>query len=953
MTPEQWHRVKEVFEAALGHASDERAAFLDQACGDDESLCSEVKSLLGSYEQDQSFMETPAAAIAAQSLVKEESLAFVGQQLGHYQIEREIGRGGMGVVYLAKDTSLCRPVALKLLPKHLTSDPSRLLRFEREARAASALNHPNILTIHEIAQIDGLHFIATEFIDGVTLRERIASEDLKLGDVINTAEQVASALAAAHEAGIVHRDIKPENVMLRRDGYVKVLDFGLAKLAEQQDDNVVTGSARAARENTETGIMGTVGYMSPEQAQGLPVDTRTDIFSLGVVIYEMVTGQMPFTEKAPGINSFPTPQQEPLPLAHYLPEGPAGLQLIVSKALRQDREQRYQTITELLTDLKGIKSKPPGKSRFTARHLVLLAAVVALLVGGPIWFYASRRAAKSSLPPIKVVPAHAMKTIPLTSLSGSETAPTFSPDGKYVAFTWEGETGDNWDIYIKGINGGIPLRLTTNPDYDLAPSWSPDGHSIAFTRFSQKERAIFMIPAFGGTERKLLSAHVADIKGPFIGLFDWSPDGKFLVYSDASSLETPVSINRLSVETLEAQQLTSPPARWTGDHYPVLSPDGKMLAFARLSSMAVEDIYLMSGAGGEPRRLTFDNQLILGLAWTRDGRSIVFSSARGGTSRLWRIEAAGGEPELLDVGGDNAVFPAIPRQGQRLAYTNTFGATSMWRINLAASPGKTSSRTKVLSTTTGDSNPQISPDGKKIVLASFRSGPAEIWVCDSDGSNLLQLTKLGRNATGTPRWSSDGRYIAFDTRLDEQSDIYVINADGGELRRLTEDSAEDVIPSWSRDGHWIYFASNRSGAYQVWKIPAEGGDALEVTQQGGFAAFESPDGNYVYYAKGRDVPGLWRVPVKGGEEALVLNRLGVGAWPLWAVVNQGIYFAEPEGKSRGVIEFFSFATRRVIRVAAIEKLPGNGLALSRDGRWLLYGQDDFGGMDIMLVENFS
>src|SRR5258705_7690399 len=230
MTPQRWHRVKEVFEAALGHAPEERSAFLNHTCGDDDLLCNEVTSLLSSYEQEKSFLETPAVALAAQSLVNEESIALVGRQIGHYQIDREIGRGGMGVVYLARDISLDRPVALKLLPKHLTSYPNLLRRFEREARAASALNHHNILTIYEIAQLDGLHSIVTEFIDGVTLRERIKSKDLELSETLNIAEQIASALVAAHEAGIVHRDIKPENVMLRRDSYSKVLDIVLGKL---------------------------------------------------------------------------------------------------------------------------------------------------------------------------------------------------------------------------------------------------------------------------------------------------------------------------------------------------------------------------------------------------------------------------------------------------------------------------------------------------------------------------------------------------------------------------------------------------------------------------------------------------------------------------------------------------------------------------------------------------
>jgi len=428
LTPEQWHRVKEIFEAALGHAPEERSAFLGQACGGDDLLCSEVESLLSSYEQEKSFMETPAAALAARSLVSEESAALVGQQFGHYQIVREIGRGGMGVVYLAQDDSLGRPVALKLLPKHLTSDPNRLRRFEQEARAASALNHHNILTIYEIAQLDGLHSIATEFIDGVTLRERIRSKELELSETLNIAEQIASALVAAHEAGIVHRDIKPENVMLRRDGYVKVLDFGLAKLTEQQPVERVNASTTITGTNTDTGVMGTVGYMSPEQARGESVDHRTDIFSLGVVIYEMVTGHMPFEAKTAGNVIVPIPEQEPPPLAHYLPEAPAELQLIVNKALGQNRDERYQTMTELLADLKSVRSKRSAKSRFTAGRLIVLAATLAVAVGGLLWFYASSRTVKSSLPPMKVVP--------FTSVEGNEFSPAFSPDGNQIAFAW-------------------------------------------------------------------------------------------------------------------------------------------------------------------------------------------------------------------------------------------------------------------------------------------------------------------------------------------------------------------------------------------------------------------------------------------------------------------------------------------------------------------------------------
>ena len=555
MTPEQWHRVKEVFEAALGHAPEERSAFLGQACGGDDLLCSEVESLLSSYEQEKSFMETPAAALAAQSLVKEESAALVGQQLGRYQVVREIGRGGMGVVYLAQDVSLDRPVALKLLPKHLTSDPNRLRRFEREARAASALNHHNILTIHEIAQLDGLHFIATEFIDGVTLRERIKSKELELSETLNIAEQIASALVAAHEAGIVHRDIKPENVMLRRDGYVKVLDFGLAKLTEQQTVERVNASATIAGTNTDTGVMGTVGYMSPEQARGESVDHRTDIFSLGVVIYEMVTGRMPFEAKTARDVIVPIPEQEPPPLAHYLPEAPAELQLIVNKALRTNRDERYQTITELLTDLKSVTSKRSAKSRFTARRLSLLAATLAVAVGGLLWFSPPSRTVKSSLPPMKVVP--------FTSVEGNEFAPAFSPDGNQIAFAWgKVEKGGSmdFDIYVKQIPGGKRAAVTSDPANEIEPVWSPDGQKIAFSRESESEVAIFTVSSMGGAEHKLLSFGPNTKWNQFGFGLSWSADGKFIAYSSKVSPGQPYQISLLATDGLEKRTLTSPRA---------------------------------------------------------------------------------------------------------------------------------------------------------------------------------------------------------------------------------------------------------------------------------------------------------------------------------------------------------------------------------------------------------
>ena len=357
MTPERWQSVKELFEYALERAPEERSAFLEQACDGDESLRGEVQSLLASYEEGESFMEKPAVASAAESLAGSRSESLIGQTIGHYQVVREIGSGGMGEVYLAQDTRLGRSVALKLLPNLFTRDEDRLSRFEQEAHAASALNHPNVCVIYEVGETEyDRHYMAMEYVEGVTLRQHMTEARLKLGEVLDVAVQVASGLAAAHEVGVVHRDIKPENIMMRRDGYVKVLDFGLAKLTEQEAPD---GAAPAgSRVKTDTGVvMGTSSYMSPEQARGLSVDGRTDIWSLGVVIYEMVTGEAPFKGDTTSDVIVSILDREPQPLEHFGSAVPAELQEIVSKTLSKSREERYQTIEELAAKLKSLKQE--------------------------------------------------------------------------------------------------------------------------------------------------------------------------------------------------------------------------------------------------------------------------------------------------------------------------------------------------------------------------------------------------------------------------------------------------------------------------------------------------------------------------------------------------------------------------------------------------------------------
>jgi eukaryotic-like serine/threonine-protein kinase len=358
MTPERYQKAGHLYHAVLEIEPEARAAFLEGACGGDAELRREVESLLAAHDKVGNYFAAPAVEVAARQLAQRQNPSLISQRFSHYQVLSLLGAGGMGEVYLAEDTLLGRKVALKFLPAHFTQDKGHLRRFEQEARATSSLNHPNIVMIFEVGQVEGRHFIATEYIGGLTLRERLSGARLELREALDVAAQIASALEAAHAAGIVHRDIKPENVMVRPDGLVKVLDFGLAKLIERRSQSSVSNAPTAVSMGTTPGlVLGTVSYMSPEQARGIEVDARSDIFSLGVVMYEMVAGQSPFAAESSAEKLAAILEREPLPLAGFAQNVPGELERIVGKALRKDREERYQTAKDLLLDLRGLKHR--------------------------------------------------------------------------------------------------------------------------------------------------------------------------------------------------------------------------------------------------------------------------------------------------------------------------------------------------------------------------------------------------------------------------------------------------------------------------------------------------------------------------------------------------------------------------------------------------------------------
>ena len=419
MQSERWRSCTDIFHSAIERPPDERAAFLDESCGVDDTLRRKVELLLKYHEQSGDFIATSAFQISPELLLDDPD-ALIGQRLGHYRIESVLGIGGMGVVYLAEDERLGRKVGLKLLPRSLVADEAQLERLKREARTASALNHPNIVTIHEIAKADGIHYLATEFIEGITLRERMTQGPIPPDEAAEIAQQIASALSIAHAAGIVHRDIKPENVMLRPDGYVKVLDFGIAKFTQPET------TLGATQVTTQQGmILGTTRYMSPEQARGLAVDARTDIWSLGVVLYEMLAGQPPFQGATPTDLIIAIADREPAPLANCAPGMPIQLERIVKKALAKDREERHQTAKYLLSDLKS------GTHDFETRwvipaprkRILVAAAILALLIVAGLF---SARFVRRSSPPVSQPEIKSLAVLPLENLSGDATQEYFA-----------------------------------------------------------------------------------------------------------------------------------------------------------------------------------------------------------------------------------------------------------------------------------------------------------------------------------------------------------------------------------------------------------------------------------------------------------------------------------------------------------------------------------------------
>ena len=680
---------------------------------------------------------------------------MIGRTIGHFEILEKLGEGGMGVVYKARDTHLDRLVAIKILPPDKVADGDRRRRFAQEAKTASALNHPGIVTIYDITQHEGIDFIAMEFVPGRTLDQVIPRHGLAVRETLDYGAQIADAIAAAHAAGVVHRDLKPANLIVTAQGRIKVLDFGIAKLVDRPGLSALGAAATATRSvaGTDQGaILGTVAYMAPEQVEGKTVDARSDIFSFGSVLYEMLSGQRAFQGDSPLSTLTAVLRDEPEPLSKTTHRLPRELERVISRCLRKDPDRRWQSMADVKVALRELKEDldsgqladsvaavPPKRRKWAA------AAVLVVLVGSAIGAFVWRdRSARVRSAPVPFT------AIPLTTYPGREQQPSFSPDGNSVAFAWNGEAEDNWDIYVKLIGAGSPQRLTSNPAIELSPAWSPDGRSIAFGRVRDDLRvAILTVPSRGGPEREVLETLRSGVLG--VGqILAWSADSRFLVVAASPAAGEPVVLTAVDVATGAVRPITKPSPDYGVDMLPSISPDGRTLAFVRQRrGVRTGELYVQAlSAGfepeGEPRHLAGNGVFYHGIAWSATGSDVIVSSGTSGDVALWRIALQHPDQlERLSPFGDECRQPTVAALQRRLAFTRASWDENTWRITLAGPGQSAGAPVRVIGSTRSELNAQFSPDGSRIVFESMRSGIQELWVADQDGRNALQLTSFG------------------------------------------------------------------------------------------------------------------------------------------------------------------------------------------------------------------
>jgi len=886
---ERWLKVETLYHSALERGAGERPEFLRVACAGDESLRREVESLLAE-EEPGSFLGKPALEVAAQVLAQQDQAgeagmanpeAMLGRVVSHYRILEKLGSGGMGVVYKAEDTKLGRFVALKFLPKALAEQPQALERFQREARAASALDHPNICTVHEFGEHEGQPFIAMQFLQGQTLKERIAGPKFTANELLDLGIQTAEGLEAAHAKGIVHRDIKPANVFITARGQAKILDFGLAKLAPVErglqtggSGPGATASAKPSEDSlTSTGaVFGTVAYMSPEQARGENLDSRTDLFSFGAVLYEMATGRPPFKGASAAEVFAAILHASPEPILGSNANLPPALEGVINKALEKDRDLRYQHASEMKADLRrlrrdsesghaterlgsttGESRSAPLRSRFHPPAWGAAVAVIALLLAGLAVFRSQQKR-----------PSAPSEWVQLTNFTDSATSPALSADGRMLAFIRGPETFfGRGEIYVKMLPGGEPVQLTHDAVNKMSPVFSPDGLRIAYTVVPNFDT--WVVAVLGGEPRLTL---------PNASGLTWI-DGQHMMFSEIKG-GMHMAVVTSTESRSEERDIYVPPRERGMAHRSYLSPDGKWVLLVEMDNSGWLPCRLVPFDGSSPGKPVGPQGAgCTGGAWSSDGKWMFLTSDSGGQFHIWRQRFPDGTPEQITFGPTEEEGIAMEPDGKSLITSVGLQESAVWIHD--------SNGDRQLSSEGFAWSPSLSPDGTKAYYLVSSPGltGGELWVSDLKGGRPEHLLP-GFAITGYDI-SPDGNRIVFAAQGRQgDSRLWIASLDRRFPPRQIPSSTNDDTPLFGPGG-FIFFRGAEGKSNFVFRVKQDGSGRQKVTPNPILELFSvSPDDEWVCAIaplQSSEVPiGAWAYPVGGGPSVKLCEGYCTGQW---------------------------------------------------------------------------
>jgi len=857
---------------------------------------------------------------------------MIGKELGHYRIIEALGKGGMGEVYRARDTRLDRDVALKILPADSGAEPSRSKRFEREAKLIASLNHPNIVTIHAVEEIatstGSVQFLVMEVVEGKTLSNIIPPDGLPLERIFEIAIPLTDALSSAHGKGITHRDLKPSNIMLDADGRVKVLDFGLAKLVTTADRSEQETIVADEQVTAEGRILGTVAYMSPEQAEGKPLDNRSDIFSLGIVLYELATGKRPFRGDTPISTVSAILRETPRPVTQ-IRTVPRHLGRIIGRCLEKKPEKRFQTARDVCNELEGLQKEiesgehdsltqlsislpTAAPVRRSLRSWTTVAVVVAALAIAAYAIFFRSPASQS---------ASVLTSRPLTSLPGVETGGSWSPDGSFFTYSYSASGAEN--IAVVSTAGGDPISLVESEADDASPRWSPDNRWIAFASNRDADTAVYLVPPLGGSVRRLVdigASPLGDLLWEALGSAPWSSDSGTLLVSRVSTDGT-MPVWKIGPESGVQEQFTHP-LPGEVDSRASWSFAGDRIAFSR-RGVTGSSLMVIPATGGDPREVLSDPTEQLHFSWGSDDRSLVYSKgwSRGG---LWSVDLVTLQRRQLTAGGSGrATEPIVSRAG-RILYSTGDHQTDLYIHDLQANEER-----QLTAHTYDNFGPRFSPDGKAVVYESTRTGNSEIWLIDLEKETERRLTdRPGPDIS--PDWSPDGREIAYIVQGEGKSELWIADAAGGVPRRVCDHEAAPPV-QFTPDGLGIGFLAAGSAGSSLFVCDRATGETHEVLA--GVAAFGwYRDGRHVIYTpSARESSTEMRVvDLETGRETVLLEEAHVEL----VVAPDGVAVSYCSAKSHTNMNLFTLRLEAPVSPGELPRAAGPPEQVTHgEGRW--------------------